>query len=673
MLKIIRERLFILFALLVVPVWTAGAQTDSLFMSIDSLTFVSAKTTSVIGRSRSDYLKVDMAKMQGLPKILGNTDPLHFVKFLPGVQTTTEFNSSIHIRGCDGAHNDMSIGGVPVYGVNHLLGLFSIFNPSHYRKMTFSTSSTSNRLGGTVEMDLPDTLKKKVTGDISVGMISSQATVGVRLGKKSHLIASLRQSYLNLIYSRWLKIGESAFKYNFGDYNLTWLYADSDRDRVWVDVYLGCDRARLMDEGEYGMDFSFDWGNYKAAAHWEHKGDEISHDHILYSSGYGAECNLLQAKASLRMPSYIMANGYKGGLYWKDLSSKAELTYYRALPQTPVSEGIVNLDGNVPQTQAALEANISVGYDKVFAGHWGLDAGFMGTCFHNDEIGTLWGLLPRLSFSYDGYHLGKVTASYGWSQQNLFYTGLSTSGLPIEFWFLAGKYSRPQYAQWLDLSYDLQFFRNMFSLSCSLYAKQLFNQVEYHGDLMDMFTKQYDLDALLLKGVGLNAGLNVMLHKQTGDLTGWVSYSFGRALRRFDNPDHPGWYPANHERIHELNAACSYRYDRWDFGGTFIYATGLPFTAPKAYYLSSGQIVADYGEHNACRMRPYIRLDLSATFRIKKNDKYENGVNLSVVNAFARKNDIMYKLKINKKNQFSYSYQSFVLSIIPSLSYYHKF
>ena len=91
----------------------------------------------------------------------------------------------------------------------------------------------------------------------------------------------------------------------------------------------------------------------------------------------------------------------------------------------------------------------------------------------------------------------------------------------------------------------------------------------------------------------------------------------------------------------------------------FIYATGLPFTAPS---------------HIICRLRPYIRLDLSATFNIRKTEKYENGINLSIVNALARENDIMYKLKVYpEEGFFRYGRQSFMLRIIPSISYHHKF
>ena len=199
------------------------------------------------------------------------------------------------------------------------------------------------------------------------------------------------------------------------------------------------------------------------------------------------------------------------------------------------------------------------------------------------------------------------------------------------------------------------------------------NQVEYKGDLFDLFMEEYDLDRNLLKGRGWNYGVTAMLHKQSGNLTGWVSYSWGRALRRFRNPEYPGIYPANHERIHELNAVCSYKWRRWDFAGTFIYASGLPFTAPESYYLASGRLIMSYGEHNACRMRPYIRLDLSATYAFKKADAFEHGINLSVYNALSRRNDVLYRLRVTPENKYAYVPMGFLLELVPSVSYYIKF
>ena len=136
-----------------------GAQTDSLHLHLDSTTFVSEKNASMFRIGNDKLTKIDLGQIQSMPKILGNSDPVHFVRLLPGVQTATEYNSSIYIHGCDDAHNEVSVGGVPLFGVNHMLGFFSIFNPEHHSQMSYSASSSSNMLGGTLRMELPDTLE----------------------------------------------------------------------------------------------------------------------------------------------------------------------------------------------------------------------------------------------------------------------------------------------------------------------------------------------------------------------------------------------------------------------------------------------------------------------------------------------------------------------------------
>ena len=649
----------------------AGAQTDSLHLHLDSATFVSEKRSSMLRTSTAKLTQIDIGLMQSMPKILGNTDPMHFVRLLPGVQTSTEFDSGVYVCGCDDAHNEVSVSGVPLFGVNHMLGFFSVFNTEHYGKMTFSQSSSSSMLGGTLRMELPDTLSKRVSGSVSVGIMSSQGSVGVRFGEKSHLRVSARQSYMNLLYKRWLRLNDSQVKYGFGDYNLTYLLQASDKDKVWVDGYWGMDRAS-MDENTYDIGISLNWGNYLAAIHWAHEG-EVRHKHSLSSSGYKSVCDITQGIAQVGLQSYINAAGYKGDFDWKGFFGKAGLMYYRAMPQFPVIDGMFDTTPSEKEIQNAVEGTLTIGYEKDFADRWNLMAAVKSIAFFNPEYDPTYGVTPDFALSYDAYHLGKYSLAYGWQHQNLFQTGFSNVGLPMEFWFLAGKHSFPQYSQNVSFSYDLDFCRDMFSLSLNLYYKWMYNQIEYNGDIFDFFLTEYDLDKNLLKGRGWNYGANIMLHKQSGSLTGWVSYSWGRALRRFNNPEYTGVYPANHERIHEFNAVCSYKYRSWDFAGTFICASGRPFTAPESYYLSSGKIIMSYGEHNACRMRPYIRMDVSVTYALNKNEKYENGLNFSIYNVLARRNDVLYKLNINDSNQFAYTPLSFMLRVVPSISYYHKF
>ena len=648
----------------------AGAQTDSLYMSIDSLTFVSQKHTSMLSIGRDDVMKVDMKLMQSLPKILGNTDPVSFIRNLPGVQTNSEYDSGIHIQGCDNAHNEISIGGVPVYGINHLFGFFSIFNPSHFSGMKFSRSASSNRIGGMIEMELPDTLDRKTSGDICVGIMSSQGSLGVKTGRNSHLRLSARGSYMNLLYGRWLLIGDSPIRYSFGDGNLTWFYS-CGRHRLWVDAYWGMDKA-MVSENTFKLNLGAGWGNSIAAVHYEHKGDVLTQKHSVYYSGFHTDGNIQQDKSTLTLDSGISSYGYKGVFKAGGFTGGSDIIWYDVMPQHPVTKGLYGPATSTGEKQRALEASLKAGYTLNFTDRWSLEAGARGTCYISPEKRCYWDISPKATLEYNGYHIGRFSATYGWNNQYIFQTGLSNIGLPIEFWFMAGRHSAPQRAQHASLSYDAEFFRNAVAVSASVYLKQLHNQVEYRGDFFDFFNSVYNMEDYLLKGKGWNYGMNIMVHKQSGNLTGWISWSFGRALRKFDHPDYPGIYPASHERLHEINAVCTYKTGKWDFSGTFVYASGAPFTAPESFYLSSGQILTLFGEYNSCRMRPYIRLDLSASYAFRRTERQENGINISIYNVLCRQNDVMYRLRLID-GTYSYRPLAFFLRFVPSISYYHKF
>lgn len=664
----------VLFALWAV-LTDARAQTDSLY--IDSTTIISHKNTSVIRDASAGVLSVDMEDIQDYPKIMGNSDPLNFVKFLSGVQTTSEYDSGIHIHGCDNAHNEILLGGVPVYGATHLFGLFSVFNPSHYSEMKFahniSSSSGSNRLGGSIYMELPDSLKHHdVKGDIAVGIMSAQGTVSFKAGKNSYMHISARQSFLNFLYKRWLKVDGNPMRYGFGDYNLTCFIKAGRKDRLWLDVYFGKDQA-YIGAGHYNIDVGAEWGNLTSALHWEHMGKGYTMNHTAYASCYSTDVFLKQIDASLNGLSSIATVGYKAKIRWgRGFVSGADMTLYRVLPQYPEVRRNDNAASDDREVQTGAEADIYTDYSRNITDEITLNAGLKGSIYISPEKESFWDLSPLLSISYDVYRWGKLRAMYAFQHQYLFQTGLSNIGLPMDFWLMAGKHSAPQSAHSFTLGYEVKAKGEMYRLSCDLYYKSLRNQIEYNGDLFDLINSDYDLDRYLMKGDGMNYGINLMIHKQAGRMTGWLSYSLGRALRTFDDPAYPGIYPSNHERIHEFNALCSYKMDKWQFSGTFVCASGTPFTAPEAFYISSGNLITKFGEYNSARLRPYIRLDLSVNRSFRKDERQENGINISVYNVLARKNEVMWRLQ-TKDNEFSYKSLAFFLRVMPSISYYHKF
>ena len=231
----------------------------------------------VTGKLRHDSLggmSLDLSFLDDMPRIAGNADPIRYTQLLPSVQTNSELDAGLYVQGCDNAHNGVSINGVQLYDIQHILGIFSVFNPSHYSRLQFAgsafTASAANRLGGFIDMQRPDTLAGRVKGELSVGLISSQGTLHLPLGGKSELILSGRGAYINLLYGRWLKVEESAIRYSFCDANVTWLYSPDAHNTLWLDFYGGNDRMDYQEDGEK-YDARLGWGNRMVSMNWEWK------------------------------------------------------------------------------------------------------------------------------------------------------------------------------------------------------------------------------------------------------------------------------------------------------------------------------------------------------------------------------------------------------------------
>lgn len=212
-------------------------------------------------------------------------------------------------------------------------------------------------------------------------------------------------------------------------------------------------------------------------------------------------------------------------------------------------------------------------------------------------------------------------------------------------------------------------------MACEVYYKRLFHQVEYNGNVFDFVYSTYSLDGALLHGHGHNCGLNLMVEKRKGRLTGWLSYAFGRAKRRYPGTDLSANYSAAHERPHELNAVATCKLGRrWSIGTTFVAASGTPYTKVERFYLLSNNILADYGRHNASRLPMYLRLDLSANYEFRLKGGRRSGINLSIYNVTMHDNPLLYRLKVTRKeHKVVYSAMSFVAPLLPSVNYYYSF
>ncbi len=632
-------------------------------------------TTSVALR-RDGTLSWDARSFGDLPKLLGNADPIRYAQTLPGVQTNSELDAGLHIQGCDNTHNQLSIQGVPIYNATHLLGFFSVFNASHYEAMTLKKSANrgadASRLGGMVSMELPGIPTDTLGGELSVGLISSQGTLRFPLGRKSGLALSGRGSYLNLLYSRWLSWNEMSMRYSFFDTNATWTWQPNVRHSVWVDAYMGQDKTK-MSQDEYLARIGLKWRNLMTAAHWHYRDPNgLALRSTFYYTSYHNKLYLRQADMLFHLPSDISTLGYKGNVAWGGWNVGAGFALHDILPQAPQSEGLYNRTLSSQSRYKTQEYIAYATYTHMLSSHLESSVGLRTSAYTDYTHTTHFSADPSVDITYTRANW-QLTANYSMRHQYIFQTGTTSLGMPTEFWTSIGEDARPQWGHNVSLTASVYLWEGRYRVSFDAYYKRLFNQIEYDGDMMKFLNTDYNLQENLLHGNGHNYGVSVTILKRTGKITGWLGYAFGRARRRFTDPSYKGVFSASHERPHELNAVATYRVSRrWTLSGTYVFASGTPFTAPSHFYILNGLLNTEYGNHNGHRLRPYSRLDLSVNFLFCKSHGCEHGLNFSVYNVTGRNNDITCRLKVHN-GRYRYSHFSLIRFQMPSVNYYLKF
>ncbi|MCR5518782.1 MAG: hypothetical protein K6F21_00465, partial [Bacteroidales bacterium] len=494
-------------------------------------------------------------------------------------------------------------------------------------------------------------------------------TVRARTGKKSALSISGRRTFLNQLYGPFLKVGSDPFEYGFNDINLGWVAEAGPSDKIYAELFYGADDADYSSEANpLGIDFG--WQNAMAALHWDHRSGDLLLKQMIFASGSDTDIAIAYNEEAGNIFSDTRNYGYKGSLSFGRWEGGAELLYFDVLPQYPRHTSGYMTGTASGERQEALDATIHAGWTSdILLQHWTLSAKLGGNWYYSPEKESYWSLSPTIALKYDMYRDGSLELRAGSASQNIFLTGITSLGFPVEFNVMAGKYGDPQKSLWASLSYDLKWKQEAYALSASIYYRRLFNQLEYCGSIFDFLGSEYDLASLLLKTDGWNYGLNLILHKQAGKLTGWLSYSLGRSMRRSADGE---LFPSNFERIHELDLAATYSERKWDVGGTLVAASGTPFTAPEALYMTSSQIICRYGKRNGARLHPYIRMDLNFNWYFRNDGKVSHGINFSLYNALGMKNQLSYRFRY-EDGQFAYRPLCFNLRFMPGLGWFYKF
>lgn len=651
-----------------------------------------------------------------LPVLMGERDVIRAVQMLPGVQACNDASGGMIVRGGGTDGNLILLDDIPVFNINHLFGIFSVFDSDPMKSINFYSGGFSAKYGGrtssVLDLKLKDGNQYEYHGKISVGIVSSKLFLEGPIKKdKSSFMVSARRTYLDLPIRAYQRIKNSNYDRNRNGYyfydvvgKLSFDLGQSDR--LYFTVYNGHDRSFRIEELD--SDFSIDnndlkWGNTTSAVRWNHQfGSKFFTNTTLTHTLYRFETSrdFLENDTTQLLPTYQSYNSkYESSI--QDFSFKIDGSYYWT-----------------PKTQAMLGAFVSQktfkpGESDYFIRQSVDDVGnkthFQSPQKESVESGTYASLKttignilhPELGIRYVAYSQnGKIThfveprallvlkpqnssfkinADYTVMHQSIHLLNNYGVDLPIDLWVPATDSVQPSSSQQAGMGVEYQF-ENGFRFSTGGYYKTMEHVIAYKNG-KGFSPTDVDWEKKIMQGEGRSMGLELLAEKSTGRLSGWMSYTLSKTDRKFTETNQGQWYPYNFDRRHELNMALTYQWKPGvQLNGAFVLGTGNAITLPESKYLMGWNWLTNtepdiplmvYSSKNEHRMPTYHRLDGGISFTKQRKHGIRTW-NVGAYNLYNRKNPYYLKVKSHNMAATEFEVESF-LQFIPYITYNYEF
>ncbi|QSE97058.1 TonB-dependent receptor [Fulvivirga lutea] len=662
---------------------------------------------SDIKMSKND---LDIKQVKKLPALFGEPDIIKTIQLLPGVISAGEGTSSFFVRGGSADQNLILIDEAPIYDPSHLFGLFSVFNADVIKDSELYKGGIPSKYGGRLssilEVRTKDGNNKKLGGAAGLGLLASRFMLEGPIKKdKSSFILSGRRSYVDL----FLKAADEENTVFFYDVNAKVNWKHNNNNRFFFALYLG------RDVFDFGDTFGFNWGNATSTFRWNHLFNErLFSNTSLIASNFDYQLKFDDPAQGFDWRSNLQEFTFKEDLnYFLSTSNELEfgyhVTYRRFEPGDlkPTSETSLFSRQQLDE-MFALDHAFYLGNQQKVSDRLTLRYGLRLSIFQNigdqtvyiyedpkdnidpnridsvsygsfENIKTYVNLEPRFSARYMLNAYSSIKASYNRMVQNTHLISSGTVPIPFNTWSPSSPYLEPQLADQVALGYFRNLKDNAYELSAEVYYKDIQNVTDFADNAQLFFNR--DLVTEYRQGTSQAYGLELMLQKKKGDLTGFASYTLSKAERDVPGVNNNTTFLANYDRRHALNLVATYDLnEQWQFGSNFTYSSGRPITVPAGRYEYDGYQVDYITERNGYQLPDFHRLDFSATYVPKKNRgrKWQSSWVFSIYNVYSRQNTFTIYTRLKELDNGDYSnekeaVQLSLFPILPSVTYNIRF
>ena len=645
---------------------------------------VTAQQETGISATKMSAIEVPLQIVKSAPALFGESDVIKTIQLLPGVQGGLEGFSGIYVRGGGPDENLLLLDGIPVYNAEHMLGIFSMFQPEAIKKMTLIKGAFPARYGGRissiVDVRTNDGNLYETSGNIGISMLADKFHLEGPLwkGKTSYSISARG------MHTAFLKPMLKALKfdgnYYFYDLDAKLTHWVNERNRLYLNVYNGMDNLHYKhaEKQQYTLPNSsvqstnnasmgMRWGNTVAALRWNHilSGQLFSNTTLAYNRyRFVTVTDLLmeERQGNTVMDKNYYSFDYRSGM--RDWVLKTDLDYFPSTRHKLHFGGSYTLHRFIPETSSiARQVNdaatqvdtswrssilVQIGHefslyaeDEIqLSDALALNPGVHASLF-NTQGKSYWALEPRMSAKWAFAQGWSTKAAYSRMSQYVHLLSSSQMSLPIDLWVPITRNIAPEVSSQYSLGLYYGGIRG-WEFSLEAYFKDMDNVVEYK-DGVSFFLNSVGWENKVETGRGRAMGIELFVEKTMGKTTGWLGYTLSKSDRIFPTINAGKSFPFRYDRRHNINLVLNHRFSKkFDMSTTWTYASGGVTTLGERTVAMSSPTGEVYeAEHVPSRNN--FRLPASHTLNLgfnlhKPHYRGESVWNLSIYNAYNHMN-----------------------------------
>jgi hypothetical protein len=686
---------------------------DEKITMLNEITVVSDQDQNVLN-VQMGVSKIDINTIKNVPKVLGENDIFKVALTLPGVKTVGEGSAGFNVRGGNADQNLVTLNEATIYNSVHFLGLFSVFNADAIKSFELYKSAIPARFGGRLssifDVQMKDGNQKKFAGQGGIGPITSHLTFEVPLKKdKTSLMFGGRSTYSNWILKQVPNENIKKSNASFYDFFTRLTHNLNDKNSIYLSVYYSSDSYNLS------SDSTFSYNNALGSFQWRH----------LFNANHTAVLTVSQSNYNYTLKyQSIPQSSFDLGFGIKETHFKWNLNYTRNKHQIEygadgkfyqLNPGFINKLSNESlitprkvENELGLENALYISDDIDVSPSFSVSMGLRYSFFSALGPGTVYKYSPdaaknevsvidtlhypknsvvknyggpeyRISARYKLNSNASLKGSINRTRQYIHMLSNTVAVSPTNTWKLSDADIAPQIGDQISVGYYQDLTNGSYEFSVEAYYKRMQNVIDYKTGSSLILNQNIEQD--ILQGKGKAYGIEFLLRKKTGKLTGWIGYTYSRTFLQLkgnfaeEKINAGKWFPANYDKPNDVSVVSNYKITRrYSLSFNCVYSTGRPITYPTGVYEFGNSYRINYSDRNAFRIPDYFRLDFG--FNIEGSHKVKKLAHsfwsFSIYNLLGRKNPYSVYFKVEDDHIKAYKLSIFGAPI-PTVTYNFKF